>query len=782
MPITGTPAGGIKRRAPDTHRSDEAERPTQQARKETPAEILARLKASFKETWEDDGELDGFLEALSEGRLPDNAQETWDDLLVNLLVAEEFAAMAAVFNQCVDNFNTLPADDQRPFKPVFRLALMQLETWQPQDNGGMRNAFQSLRAQRLEVHCLEETMDETPASEAVNDAIGAALKGGWVSELSIDLPLSSPRRVADAIAQCSLTTVDLLDGPTSLYSGGLGAEAVACFHVLTQALPQCQTLKHLALGHWQFVTLTPLFQAISESSMKAPLESVRLFTRAELGGGEGVPPNRVDHFKKMFGLCVAGLSAVKTLKAFTASVTLTLRDLNEQVLAPLKAHPSLSHLKIDYDPDGRDIERIHRPDPDALDTLAQVLTFASDCPSLTHFYWDDGFQGCEHGAAAWIREIFAAYCANRGGGHRLTIEDFLQSTERAQAITRAMANPTFVLRSLVVRGGAMDGASLDALRDGLKLNTTLEELDFSYGHLHFRSMTSFRDIFRTNKTLNAFRLPDDPGHFFLEGPDGQLYAFLSLDDEKGRISDNFTLKAHNPNGRPLHQNHVAAGQQALAPLLHEAGTFYSAIYDPVAQNRRDTLQRELGASVMHFMAAASGEHAGIFDGMNRFIVGYMDRQNALPSLVRLAAVNKATASERSRPYTPSLALERSVFDRHSRFLQLPRNLDEKLAHSNHALHSLEGMWDVNLRFEQMRDTLAKGAIDDGDQVMRSSNSASVREVLRLAQRTVTTTETQATTTTTSAHAITTTTGAAFVAPANGGVAPAGNAAAGGDPG
>jgi hypothetical protein len=269
MPITGTPAGGIKRRAPDTHRSDEAERPTQQARKETPAEILARLKASFKETWEDDGELDGFLEALSEGRLPDNAQETWDDLLVNLLVAEEFAAMAAVFNQCVDNFNTLPADDQRPFKPVFRLALMQLETWQPQDNGGMRNAFQSLRAQRLEVHCLEETMDETPASEAVNDAIGAALKGGWVSELSIDLPLSSPRRVADAIAQCSLTTVDLLDGPTSLYSGGLGAEAVACFHVLTQALPQCQNLKHLALGHWQFVTLTPLFQAISESSMKA---------------------------------------------------------------------------------------------------------------------------------------------------------------------------------------------------------------------------------------------------------------------------------------------------------------------------------------------------------------------------------------------------------------------------------------------------------------------------------------------------------------------------------
>lgn len=82
----------------------------------------------------------------------------------------------------------------------------------------------------------------------------------------------------------------------------------------------------------------------------------------------------------------------------------------------------------------------------------------------------------------------------------------------------------------------------------------------------------------------------------------------------------------------------------------------------------------------------------------------------------------------------------------------------------------------------MRDTLAKGAIDDGDQVMRSSNSASVREVLRLAQRTVTSTETQTTTTTTSVHVITTTTGAAFVAPANGGVASAGNAAAGGDPG
>lgn len=254
-----------------------------------------------------------------------------------------------------------------------------------------------------------------------------------------------------------------------------------------------------------------------------------------------------------------------------------------------------------------------------------------------------------------------------------------------------MANPSFVLRSLVVRGGAMDGASLDALRDGLKLNTILEELDFSHGHLNFRSMTSFRDIFKTNKNLNAFRLPDDPGHFFLEGPDGQLYGFLSLDDENGHNSDNFTLKVHDPNGRPLHPNDVAAGQQALEPLLPKAETFYSAIYDPVAQNRRDALQRELGASVMHFMAAASGEHAGIFDGMNRFIVGYMDRQNALPSLVRLAAVNKATASERSRLYTPSLALERSVFDRHSRFLQLPRNLDEKLAHSNHALHSLEGM-------------------------------------------------------------------------------------------
>lgn len=250
MPITGTLAGGIKRRAPDTHRSDEAERPTQQARKETPAEILARLKASFKETWEDDGELDDLLEALSNGRLPDNAQETWDDLLVELLVAEEFAAMAAVFNQCVDNLNTLSADDHRPFEPVFRLALMHLETWQPQDNEGMRNAFQSLRAQRLEVHSLDLTMDETPASEAVNDAIEAALKGGWVSELSIDLPLSSPQRVANAIAQSSLSTVDLLDGPKSTYFGGLGLEAVAGFHLLTQALPQCQTLKRLTLGHW----------------------------------------------------------------------------------------------------------------------------------------------------------------------------------------------------------------------------------------------------------------------------------------------------------------------------------------------------------------------------------------------------------------------------------------------------------------------------------------------------------------------------------------------------
>ncbi len=331
-----------------------------------------------------------------------------------------------------------------------------------------------------------------------------------------------------------------------------------------------------------------------------------------------------------------------------------------------------------------------------------------------------------------------------------------------------------------MRGSPVATGELDAVREGLNHNTTVEEVDLSDGDLELRPAIGFRNIFATNKTITSFQLPDDHSNFAVITADDRVYGFRTIGNVD-RPDLDFALHTTDLDDLPLSKDELEAAQMAFAPFQTDARTLYSAIYDPVADNRKAAIHREFDASVMHFMAAASRQSAGIFDGMNKFIVDYLEAQNALPGLVSLTAVNKATVSGRPRPYARSLALERQVLSEAHQLGPLPRDLNVLRGKNDQNLREETNMVLYELaisdsasdhRFEQLRLALARGAIDVNGIVEAATESASAIEALRLA-RVVTTT----TTTTTSTNAITTTTGAALAKDADGAMASDGNTSA-----
>ncbi|MDO9436826.1 hypothetical protein [Hydrogenophaga sp.] len=698
----------------------------------TPDGVYTRLVASFKQPPFPGTPLATVVFELSQGRLQGDAYEV--KLAINaLLIQEEFAAFAETFNLFTDLQEAQARQKGQPFTREFHPEIP--SGWVPTDLQALADAMRSLRVSRVQVDDRSADVVRGAAPKALSLCLEALLLAGRITELEINMPLTEPTSLANALAKSQLNSVKLwarFSGTQALQVNELETAAA-----VLDGLGSCGTLKHLFLGHGELVALQPCIEAWTRNPQGPRLESIDLWKAWGLQRRDEEIPVNFETLHRHFDAFMVTIASIKTLQALTVKVGHeSVQALETQVLAPLRDHPSLKALDINTG--GRCLRR----KTENLEALLRVLRFTVSCASLKHFAWrtqDVYGEDAEE-------EILQLVNLVRELHPTLSTEDILGQAALREELQVLLVSAAFRLESLVLQGLTFFTGAIEAFFDAFKTNRTLKHVDLFDCKFPINAIRVLLMALKHNPTLITGRLPDDYKDFCLVGTGDhlQLYGFRTTDNDMNvNAVHDFMLKLAQAdvyiNGQGDYEDdsidEVASAEanEAFDPYRQIASTMYTTFYDRLADNRRWQLTRPLDAVMQSFIASTDLGNISNPD-VAQSLVDALANAGAWPTLVHLSELNKATASHGIQEGALRQELMRQVRTERwaARTVSAARRAEVGFV-DNALSDAAVSTTLAHERFDAVRAELKRGLTDSDGGIALMSVSASVREALRVAR-------------------------------------------------
>ncbi|MDO9436827.1 hypothetical protein [Hydrogenophaga sp.] len=736
----GGNSGGTKRSIPDGIEQTRPQQPAARMQLDpaSPEGIHAKLMSSFKQPPLQGTQLARLLSDLSQGYLANYPRHTQAYIDV-LLMQEEFAAFTALVNRLKDLEESQAPHEGRPFTRTLVLHIPL--HWAPADTQGLAEALRGLRVTRVEVNHDAGSPRLEAAPKALSACLETLLLAGNMTELVINKVLSEPESLAHAFAKSRLTSVEILQN----FSGTreLQANEMVTAAALLDGLASCGTLKHLALGHGELVTLHPCIQAWIGNADAPRLESIHLWNRWPLPERHRQYPVDLEFIHTHFDAFMLTIARIQTLQEIAARVDhASVQDLETQVLVPLRGHPALKRLDINTDvSDGCLVRTIEN-----LETLLRVFRFSVTCPSLRHFAWRTGRLDAD-GADLEIEDYVDLVKSSNPGLETL---DILAQLAISEEIKTLMTSTGFRLESLVFHGVTCFPGVWNAFFGVFATNRTVRHLDLLDCFMPLDAIRTFLEALQQNATLITGRLPDNYLDYLVlgAGKDPKMYGFKRADNYLSyKPVHDFKLRLLHDDVKVNEDDNDGKRRRLIDPIVREeanrafepyrqfASTMYTAFYDRLADNRRWQLTLPLGAVMQSFIA--STELGSIFNrDVAQSLVRSLANAGAWPTLVHLSEVNKATASHgiQHGALRQELVTQVEMERRAMRMPSQARMASEEFVDFGLTYAATSTVLEHD-RFDAVRAELRRGLTDSDGGIADVAASASVREALRIAKAT-----------------------------------------------